>query len=170
MAESLLLTALNSGAISVGTAAAASSAMSILPSAATALSVGSAVGQIAGGFQEQAYYKSLSKQSELSARQEELKGREQADKIRNTLLSTVASQRAMFAARGLSLGSGTFKNIQSQAYDAATRDIETARFGSALAAEQERLQGKQYKISGKAALMKGFAGAGGAFAGRSLLA
>lgn len=106
-------------------------------------------GNITGASQIEATAKANAKQSELAAKAEELKGRAQADKIRNALLSTLASQRAAFSARGLGLGSGTFKNVQAQSYTEANKDIEFTKFGAALNAEQLYGQAKQQKLEGK---------------------
>lgn len=159
MAETLLLTALNSGAISVGTAAAASGAMAALPTIGTVLSIGSAAGSILGGQQQASVYKAQAQQSQLSARQEELKGRDQADKIRRSLQATLASQNAAFSARGISLNSGTPTNLARTSMNAASSDIQTAQFGAGMSAAAERGQAAQYKISAGAAKVSGYTSA-----------
>lgn len=159
-----------------GTAAAASAATTIGPVTAaasgaatlssfgsligTGLTAASAFGSIMGGGQEAAMYKAQAKQSELSAKQEELKGRLQADKIRNSLLATLASQRAAFSARGISLGSGTPVNLASQSYNEASKDIELAQFGAGMASAAELAQADQYKMAGKSSKIKGYTNAG----------
>lgn len=131
----------------------------------------SVVGSIMGGTQQQAVYKAQAKQSELAAKTEEIKGRQQADMIRRSLQSTLASQSAAFAARGISLNGGTPGNIAANSRTQASRDIQTAQFGSDVTAETNRAQGKQYKIQGNQALSSGYTSAFGTAAtyGVSLL-
>ena len=170
-------------ATSAGTAAAASAATSATVVTAaqsgtaalasygsmigTGLTAASAFGSVMSGFQENAVYKGMAKQSELSAKTEELKGREQADKIRRSLNATLASQNAAFAARGVSLTSGTPVNIGNVSRTEAGRDIENAQFGANTTAAAERSQASQYRLTGKSAITRGFASGG--FAGRSLI-
>lgn len=123
------------------------------------LSGGSAFGSILAGYQQQAVFKAQATQSSMAARAEELKGRQQADKIRNALLSTLASQRAAFGARGLAPSSGTFRTISGESATQASRDIDIAQFGAAYASETERMQAKQYKMQGKQAVVQGYASA-----------
>lgn len=159
MAETLLLTALNSGAMSVGTASAISSAISILPSVGTLATAGSAFGSIMGGNQQAGVYKAQAAQSELAAKAEELKGRDQADKIRRSLQATLASQNAIFSARGISLSGGTPVNIGNVSKTQAAQDVEMAQFGAGVSAAQERAQGQQYRLSASAAKTAGYTGA-----------
>lgn len=139
-----------------GTIASAAPYVSLI---STGLSGASALSQVAGGYQESAVYKAQARQSELSARQEELRGRDQADKIRRSLQATLASQRAGFAARGISPGSGTPVALGNISRTEAASDIETAMFGSQMAGAQERGQAAQYRLSGRSAVTKGYGGA-----------
>lgn len=123
------------------------------------LTAASAFGSIMGGNQQAAVYKAQAQQSELSARQEELKGREQADKIRRSLQATLSSQNAAFAARGISLTSGTPVNIGNVSRTEAARDIENAQFGAGMASAAERGQAGQYRMSGRAARTSGYTNA-----------
>lgn len=123
------------------------------------LTAASAFGSIMGGNQQAAVYKAQAQQSELSARQEELKGREQADKIRRSLQATLSSQNAAFAARGISLTSGTPVNIGNVSRTEAARDIETAMFGAGMASAAERGQAGQYRMSGRVARTSGYTNA-----------
>lgn len=110
-----------------------------------------AVGSILQGQQQAAMYKAQARQSELSARQEELKGRDEADKIRRNLQSTLASQNAAFAARGISLNSGTPRTIASDSRTQAGYDIQTAQFGAGMSAAAERGTADQLRMAGRAA-------------------
>lgn len=125
----------------------------------TGLTAASAFGSIMGGSQQNTVYKAQARQSELAARTEELKGRQQADTIRRSLQATLASQNAAFAARGISLASGTPVNIGNQSRTQAAQDIELAQFGGTLAAEAERGTAQQLRMSGRAAKTTGYTNA-----------
>ena len=167
MVETLLLAGLNSGVIaSAGTAVAIGQGVSLIGTGLTALS---AFGSIMGGQQDAAVYKAQARQSEMSAKTEELKGREQADRIRRSLQATLASQNAAFGARGISLNSGTPVNIGNVSRSEASRDIENAQFNSNMSAAQERAQGSQYRIMGRAARTSGYMQAASTLGRRSLI-
>jgi phage replication-related protein YjqB (UPF0714/DUF867 family) len=101
-------------------------------------------------------YKAQAKQSELSARTEELKGKDQANKIRDSLRATLASQNAAFAARGISLAGGSPMNIANASKTQASQDIEYAQFGSTMAAEAERGTAQQLRQAGKNAVTNSY--------------
>lgn len=169
MVETLLLAGLNAGVIgSAGTAVAISQGVGLIGAGLTAAS---AFGSVMSGQQESAVYKAQARQSELSARSEELKGREQADRIRRSLQATLASQNAAFAARGISIRSGTPVNIGNVSTTEASRDIETAQFGAGMASAAERGQAGVYRASGRAASTSGYTNAAGTlYSGRNQFA
>lgn len=141
-------------------AAASSAAFSTVGSLLSGgLTAASAFGSIMGGQQQNAVYQAQARQSELAAKQEELKGREQADKIRRSLQATLASQNAAFAARGISLTSGTPVKLANVSSTEAAQDIENAQFGASMAAAAERGQAGVYRMSGKSAITSGYANA-----------
>lgn len=151
MVETVLLAA---GA-SAGTAATASTVVGALATA------GSIVGTLQAGRQTAASNKAQAQQYELSARQEVLKGREQADNIRRSLQSTLASQNAAFAARGISLNGGTPANLATVSRTNASRDIETAQFGAGMASAAQTGQAAQSRIAASAAKTSSYATAAG---------
>lgn len=124
------------------------------------LTVGSALSSVAGGMQGAAVSKAQSRQAELAARQEELRGREQADKIRRGLSASLASQNAIFAARGISPYTGTPQTIAGQSATQASYDIDIARFGATQSAGALRSQAGQYAIEGKAKMTSGLISGG----------
>lgn len=136
-----------------GSIAGLSGGLSLL---STGLTAASAFGSIMGGNQQNAVYRAQAQQSELAARQEELKGREQADKIRRSLQATLASQNAAFAARGISLASGTPVNIGNVSRTEAAMDVENAQFGAGMSSAAERAQAGVYRMSGSAARTGGY--------------
>lgn len=135
-----------------------------------ALTAASAFGQIQAGRAASAESKFTARQYELSARAEELKGREQADKIRRSLQATLASQNAAFASRGISLGTGTPVALAGVSKTEASRDIENAQFGANVSAAAERGNAAQARITARTEAMKGYTGAAGAlYSGRNTL-
>lgn len=156
MAESLILAGLNAGAYSVGTATTLSTVASVL---SPALSIVSAAGQISSGMQQSSIYKAQAQQYQLAAKQEELRGREQADRIRRSLQANLASQNAIFGARGISIKSGTPVTLARKSMTEAGADIEAAMFNAGQGAGTLRSQAAQSKISASSAKMAGFTGA-----------
>lgn len=122
----------------------------------TGLTAASAFGSIMSGQQQAGVYKAQAVQSELAAKTEELKGRQQADTIRRSLQATLASQNAAFAARGISLASGTPVNIGNVSKSNASRDIQTAQFGAGTAAAAERGTAATQRMSASAAKTTGY--------------
>lgn len=118
-----------------------------------------ALGSIAGGNQQAAVSKAQAAQYELQARQEELRGREQADQIRRSLQASLASQNAIFRARGISTSTGTPVTLGTVSRTAASRDIDNAMFNSGMSATANRLQGVQSRIEGRSAKATGYTSA-----------
>lgn len=142
-------TATTVGSIAGGLATAGSALSTILP-------VVGAVGSVMGGQQQASAYKAQARQSELAAKQEELRGREQADNIRRSLQATLASQNAAFAARGISPFTGTPLALSTESRNQASRDIDIARFGAGQAAGALRGQAGQQRIEASSARTSGY--------------
>lgn len=121
-----------------------------------ALNAASAFGAISGGLQQAAISKAQAQQYQLQARQEELRGREEADRIRRTLQANLATQNAIFSARGISPNSGTPVTLGTASRTAASRDIETAQFNASQAAGASRSRAAQSRIEGSAAKTAGY--------------
>lgn len=120
----------------------------------------SAISSIAGGIKGNQQANMQAKQAELTAKQEELKGRDQAAQIRLRLNSALASQNAIFGARGINPASGTPQSLAAESSNEASRDISIAQFGAGQSAAALRSQAKQYKIQGASSLISGFGTAG----------
>ena len=174
MAEALLATfatqagtgaAIASAGAAIGPVTAAASGLGTLSTVGSLLSplmtIGSAVGQISSGMQQSAIYKAQAQQYQLAAKQEELRGREQADRIRRSLQANLASQNAIFSARGIATGMGTPVTLARKSMTEAGADIETAMFSAGQSAGALRSQAAQSKISASSAMTSGFAGAAG---------
>jgi hypothetical protein len=129
--------------------------------AAGGLGLLGAFGSLQAGKYQAAAYKAQSKQYELSAKAEELKGRDQADKIRRSLQSTLASQNAAFGARGISLNSGTARSLATQSMSDASSDISRAQFGSGYAAESLRMEASGARSAARQARIQSYMAAAG---------
>ncbi len=175
-----LLPVIASAATSAGTSAALATAGGVATAAQVAATTGGMIGSaltaatpfvsgafsllsagsaLMGGSQQAAVYKAQGVQNELAARQEELRGRDQADKIRRSLQATLASQNAAFASRGISLASGTPVNLGNVSKNEASYDIQLAQFGSGMSAAAERGNAAQNKMSAGAAKIAGYGSA-----------
>lgn len=151
------------------TAATISSVAGAVGTVGSLLSGVSAIGSILGGNQQAATANAQAKQYELSARTEELKGREQADNIRRSLQATLATQRATFSARGVSNLGGTPVNLAGVSSSNAGRDIQLAQFGAGQSADQARAQAGQSRVDASTAKIAGYTSAASTI-GRSLIA
>ena len=150
-----------------GVAGSIAGAGSLLSGASTLFSLGSAFGQVQSGMQQAAVFKGQSRQYELAARQEELRGREQADRIRRSLQANLASQNAIFAARGVAPTSGSAVGIANRSRTEAGLDIENTMFNAGQSSYQQRAQAQQAKMQGSAARTSGYMKAAQTFAGSS---
>ncbi len=172
MAEALLATfatqagtgaAIASAGATVGPVTAAASGLGTLSAIGSVLSpimtVGSAIGQVSAGMQSSAIYKAQAQQYQLAAKQEELRGREQADRIRRALQKDLASQNAIFSARGIATGTGTPVTLARKSMTEAGADIETAMFSAGQSAGAFRSQAGQSRISAGASKSAGLIGA-----------
>lgn len=175
--ETAILAMAGSGATAAGTSAALGTATGVATAGQVAmtapvlasaggsllsggLTAASLFGTLKAGQSQSAMYKAQAQQYELSARAEELKGRDQADKIRRTLQTTLASQNAAFGARGINLNSGTARSLATQSMEQATADISKAQFGAGSATEAARMQASQERIAGKTAKVQSYTSAG----------
>lgn len=144
------------GASFVGPVTAAMSAAGTGSLLSTGLGVLSAGMDVFGGMQQGSAYKAQARQQELSARAEELKGKQQALQIRDNLRRTIAAQNAAFAARGISPQTGTPVVLGRESREAAMNDIDLARFNGDIAAMQGRAQAQQTRSAGRTSMRGGF--------------
>lgn len=115
----------------------------------------SAFGQLAAGDMSASLMNLQAQQSELSARYETIKGRQQALQIRKELDRNLASQNATFAARGSLAGEGSSAAAAEASKINAAEDIDLATFGAAMGSESERFEAAQYRAKGASAKTAG---------------
>lgn len=135
-----------------GFAAGLSQGFSLLNGLGTAAS---AYGQIQAGRQEKAALDLQARQSDLAARQEKLRGKQQAQLIRDQLSRDLASQNALFAARGGLAGEGSAQAARGAATTEASRDIRIAQFDAGQRTTQKLIEADQYRAEGSAAQLIG---------------
>lgn len=169
-------TALAAFATSAGTGAAATAAGSFIgPVTAAAsgaatlssgfsllgpiLTVGSALSSVSSGNQQAAAYKLQAQQSEVNARIEKLNAQEKANEIRRNMLANISSANAAYAARGVSIFSGTPDQARTEIAKNSEINIDKARFGGTMAANEKITQARQYKSNASAARVSGYGGA-----------
>lgn len=144
--EPLLLAA---GA-SAGTAATAGTIGTI---ASVGLTAASAFSSIQAGQAESQSLKIQARQADLNARTSRLEGKRQSLAIQEKLDADLASQNALFGARGVLQGEGSAAAAADKAKDNASRDINLALFNAdidALSAEQRSANSRTDASAAKA--------------------
>ncbi len=145
-----------------GTAAAAGAAASTF-SMGTLLSLGltgaGALAQISAGNQQAAMYKQQSRQSEMNAQLEGIRGRQEALQIKKESDQKLASINATYAARGGYVGSGTPAAALIESRKNAAESIDMAMFNSSMTQTQYKNQAANQLAEGKAAKSGGFTNA-----------
>jgi len=130
----------------------------------TAAAVG---GQILQG---QAQAKSLESQAEgleLQAQASREQAQDRVEQINQRLITTIATQKAMFAARGMDVSSPTAIALSKDSERAARRDVATVQVGSSRDIQQKAVAAAARREEADTASLLGILG-GGATAGRSL--
>jgi hypothetical protein len=111
----------------------------------------SAFSSIQAGRVEAANLKFQQKQANLQARAAEIQGKEQQNLLREDLLKNLASANAAFAARGVSISSGTPQQAQVESIKAAEQSLRAAQLGAGAQAEGLRTQGQIFARDAKVA-------------------
>lgn len=157
MAELALMTM----GVSAGTASTVGTIATIGMTAASAFS------SMQAGKQEAAALNLQARQAGLNARLERLKGKQQAVEIQSQLNRDLASQNALFAARGGLAGEGSSLAAQMAARENATRDIDIARFNSEIGALNAEQRQSMFRSDAKSAKRAGMMNAVSTIAGTS---
>jgi hypothetical protein len=130
----------------VASSAAAASGLGLTGYASIAAALASAGLGIAGAQQQAAtmrlqagQQRTQAAQTDFSAQQEVLKGREQANQVRGTLLRTLASQNARYAGAGLTL-EGTPETVAEDTINQAERELALLGANSTIRSEGIRTQ------------------------------
>ena len=120
----------------------------------------SAFSTFQAGRAESANLKFQAKQASLMAKAAEISGKEQQNSIREELLRNLASANAAFAARGISISSGTPAEARIESIRAAEQSIRSAQLGTIVEAEAARNQAEVYRQGARSAMTGAYLGAG----------
>lgn len=153
-------------AIMAGTAAGASAgtAATIGTIASIGLTAASAFSSLQAGKQQAAGLEIQARQSGLNARTERLQGKQEAMAIQENLNRDLASQNALFSARGALQGEGSAEAARVTAQNNATRDIDLARFNADIGALSAEQRGANARADASSAKRQGMFDAAGTLA------
>lgn len=98
-------------------------------------------------------------ESDLQARQEQVRGRQAANQIMDDLIQTLASQRVGFAANGVDVSFGTPKSVGAQTIDLASKKLDIVQSDSLMSQIAARRQAAAYRQESASLLAKGQASA-----------
>lgn len=176
MASALAILATTAGtasAASAGAAAGATVVTAAASGAATLSALGSglltigglgltgagALGQMQAGQQQASALNAQSRQSELDARMELLRGREQATVLAKQRDRDLASANAVFATRGIATGEGSAAAALQEAQRVSSQDIQRTQFGAQLSSASKKTTAQSFRSDASAARQAGFSGA-----------
>jgi hypothetical protein len=133
-------TAAASAAAAAGaTAAAGTSTLATIGTAATIASTLAGVGmQVLATQRQAAVQRGQAASADFAARQELIRGQQQGNALRDSLLRTLAGQRARFAASGLEADDGSAGNLQDQTAAQADRELTVQDANSVIRSEENR--------------------------------
>lgn len=151
-----------------GAAPLASSSLFSLSSLGTGLSLASMASSLFGGAQQgKAQADALKQQAQedmLTATQEEIKGKQQANDIQDSLLQTIAQQRLAFSGAGIDPTFGTPDSLANETRRIAEMQLSTSRDNTQMTVLSRRRQGfarlSQVGAAQSAGVMQGVSSAG----------
>lgn len=123
------------------------------------LTAASAFSSLQAGGAEAAAQEVAARQAGLNARVEGLRGRQDALDIQRQLSRDLASQNALFAARGGLLGEGSAGAARDIAKERASQNIDTALFNANIAQGNAEQRAINARAEGRAAKRAGVFGA-----------
>lgn len=138
-------TAATAGLFGVGGAV---TTMGVLSGAATAIGVGSS---IAGGFAQRNEAKQAAQDETLNAKAARLKGEQEQNRIRKSLLRDVSAATARAGAAGFG---GALLNQQTSALETdAGQEIGTSAFNTGMEARRRKAQSAIYRKAGRTSIL-----------------
>ena len=134
--------AAGTAAAGAGAATAAGTTLASLASYATIASTIAGVGlQALSARQAAATQRGQAAMMDFAARQELIRGQQQGNALRESLLRALAGQRARFAASGLAPDDGTAMNLQEQTAAQADRELLIQDGNATIRSEDQRIRG-----------------------------
>lgn len=122
-------------------------------SLALGLGIASAATGVLSGYQQKQASETQADQARLNARLESLQGQQQALDIQRALRSDLASQEAMFAARGVLQGEGSAMAAQSIARQNANASIDSAMFNASMRRDNAMQRASNLEQQGQSAFL-----------------
>jgi hypothetical protein len=110
---------------------------------------------LSGGGAEKSLYESEARLSEFNARQEEIRGLEEANLIKRDVARALASANARGAASGIDISSGSPVTASQEALRDANNALSTAGTNAKLRAEAERMRARLARQRGRNAVRSG---------------
>ncbi len=143
MAEVLIPTLAAAGTASQGV-----SALSILAGVTTAFG---ALGKFQQGEFERSSFRDQAINEDQNARVEELRGKRQANALRQELLESIAANNASAGSAGIDIQSGSVRGANEASIRNANRELSVIRGDSAIRAAQLRSRARMLRDQGDAA-------------------
>ncbi|HCS24239.1 MAG TPA: hypothetical protein DIW20_10870 [Rhodospirillaceae bacterium] len=157
------------GAAATGAAAAGGS--SILGMLSTGFSIASMAsdlfGGIMGGMQESAALDVQARESLLAAKNDELRGKQEANDIMENMIQTIAQQRLAFSGAGIDSGFGSAAALADNTRRLAERQLDTSRLNTTIGVLQRRRAAASSLSQRSGAMFQSIAGGAGS-AGKTL--
>lgn len=117
--------------------------------------VGSIFGAIQGGQAAKAQSESEARMNEFNAKQEEIRGLEEANAIKQDVARAIASANARGAASGIDISSGSPVKASQEAIRDANRAWNTAGTNAKIRAESEKVRAQIARQRGRNAVRSG---------------
>lgn len=158
MADPVSAIALGSAAsATAGTAATAGlfgfgGSFSLMSTLSTIGTIGGVLGTLQQGKAEKALHESEARMNRFNAKQEEIRGLEEANEIRRDVARAIASSNARGAASGIDISSGSPLKASEEALRDANDALSTAGTNAKIRAETERVRAELSRQRGRNAV------------------
>jgi hypothetical protein len=120
------------------------------------MAASAATGAVVGGIQANQAAGEEKEQLKNQAELESINSEQQANEIRRQMASTLGSQTAMLASRGVALGAGgVAEQLAAEATGRFEADLRTNRLNALTGASVNKFQQRQTTKAGQAAMIKG---------------
>lgn len=125
-----------------GLAAACREPVTIAAAVSAVATVAGTAMQVASSQRQAAVQKGQARQADFAAEGERIKGLEQSNQLRESLLRTLAAQRSRYAASGLVADEGSAMTLQEQTAARAERELTIQGANTTIRSEQQRTQAR----------------------------
>ena len=126
----------------------------------TKLMIGSTIfsglSSIMGGMAQQDQLDAQARMESFNAKQELIRGREEANQVRENLARSLATAQATGAAQGIDISSGSPETLAFQAMQDADESIQSIRRNARIGSATKRMSAQALRAKGKSAKTSGF--------------